>query len=145
MLVSFNQLHDYIHFNFSPEYIAEKLTMIGFEVESVFRFGQVFEDVFAARIIGVRRYKKNVYFNIYKLDLNEKVKEVICKNINCDIGDIIVYTEKNISLNPAEQWSDLTEYEKASKNLLLLFKNNLVKMNLPKNSVIEKGSIFSSK
>ena len=54
-------------------------------------------------------------------------------------------SEKNISLNPAEQWSDLTEYEKASKNLLLLFKNNLDKMNLPKNSAIEKGSIFSSK
>jgi len=52
--------------------------------------------------------------------------------------------EKNISLNPAEQWSDQTEYEKASKNLLLLFKNNLDKMNLPKNAVIEKGSIFSS-
>jgi len=54
MLVSLRWLRDYVDIDLSPQELADRLTMVGLEVDAVKEVRPEFKDVIVARIIGIR-------------------------------------------------------------------------------------------
>ena len=51
MKVTLNWLKQYVDFNWSPEELTERLTMLGLEVEGVQKLGGEFEGIIVAQVI----------------------------------------------------------------------------------------------
>ena len=54
MNVTLNWLKTYIDFDFSPDELAERLTMLGIEVESVKQLGAGLEGVVVGKVDAIR-------------------------------------------------------------------------------------------
>ena len=52
MKVTLNWLKQYVDFNWSPEELAERLTMLGLEVEGVEKLGGEFAGVVVAQVLA---------------------------------------------------------------------------------------------
>ena len=51
MKVTLNWLKQYVDFDWSPELLAERLTMLGIEVEGVEKLGGEFEGIVVAQVL----------------------------------------------------------------------------------------------
>ena len=52
MKVTFNWLKQYVPFDWSPDELAERLTMLGLEVEGVQKMGGEFDGVVVAQVLA---------------------------------------------------------------------------------------------
>src|SRR5260221_5327329 len=87
MKVTLNWLKKYVDFNWSPEELAERLTMIGIEVERVDKVAGEFEGVVVAQVIT-----RNKHPNAYKLSLcrvndGKGERQIVCGADNFKPGD----------------------------------------------------------
>jgi hypothetical protein len=56
MKVTFNWLKQYVDFDWSPAELAERLTMLGIEVEGIQKFGGEFEGIVVAQVLTVDKH-----------------------------------------------------------------------------------------
>jgi len=83
MKVSYNWLKEIIDLPLSPEETAEKLTLIGLEVEEIESFGSSLEGVIVGEVLEVRAHPNADRLQICDVDLGEKQTQIVCgaKNV----------------------------------------------------------------
>ena len=68
MKTTYDWLRDYVDLDVSPQEVAERLTMLGLEVESLEQVSPQFKDVVAARIVSVRPLEGSDHLVVAEVD-----------------------------------------------------------------------------
>ncbi len=87
MKVTLNWLKQYVAFDWSPEELAERLTMIGIEVEGVQRLGGEFEGVVVAQVLTRDRHPNADRLSVCRVADGKGERQIVCGAQNFQAGD----------------------------------------------------------
>jgi len=91
MQVSFKWLQDYITFDWLPDELADRLTMIGTAVEKIEPLYKKFTGVIIGRIETVEPHPQKANLNVCTIDTGSGVKTVVCGAPNAHPGQYSPY------------------------------------------------------
>lgn len=86
MNISYNWLKEFIDLDLSPEATADKLTLIGLEVEGIQEYGSLLEGVIVGEVIEVSNHPNADRLRICRVDLRDKQVQIICGADNVAAG-----------------------------------------------------------
>lgn len=86
MKISYNWLKEFIDLDLSPEETAEKLTLIGLEVEEVTQFGSKLEGVVVGEVLDVSDHPNADRLRICQVDIGLQQNQIICGADNVAAG-----------------------------------------------------------
>jgi phenylalanyl-tRNA synthetase beta chain len=98
MKVTFNWLKQYVDFDWSPEQLAERLTMLGLEVESVTKVGGAFEGIVVAQILTKDKVPGSDKLSVCKVNDGKSERTIICGAQNHNPGDKVPLILPNFAL-----------------------------------------------
>src|SRR5512133_3328698 len=87
MKVTLNWLKEYVDFAWSPEELAERLTMLGVEVEGVQKIGGGFEGVVVAQVITRDKHPNADKLSVCRVNDGEGERQIVCGAHNFQAGD----------------------------------------------------------
>src|SRR5688572_616999 len=87
MKVTLNWLKQYVDFDWSPEQLAERLTMLGLEVESVQKISGEFEGIVVAQILTRDQVPGSDKLSVCKVNDGRGERTIICGAQNHQPGD----------------------------------------------------------
>src|ERR1700690_4059687 len=98
MKVTLNWLKQYVDFDWSPEQLAERLTMIGIEVEGVQKLGGEFEGIVVAQILTRDKVPGSDKLSVCKVNDGKGERTIICGAQNHRPGDKVPLILPNFAL-----------------------------------------------
>jgi phenylalanyl-tRNA synthetase beta chain len=98
MKLTFNWLKQYVEFDWSPEQLAERLTMLGLEVESMQKLGGEFEGVVVAQILSKDKVPGSDKLSVCKVNDGKGERMIICGAQNHNVGDKVPLILPNFAL-----------------------------------------------
>jgi phenylalanyl-tRNA synthetase beta chain len=87
MKVTLNWLKKYVDFDWTPEELAERLTMVGLEVEGVVRLGGEFEGVVVAQVITRDKHPNADKLSVCRVNDGRGERQIVCGAQNFSAGD----------------------------------------------------------
>lgn len=87
MKVTLNWLKSYVDFSWSPEELAERLTMLGIEVEGVQKLGGEFEGVVVAEVITRDKHPNADKLSLCRVNDGKGERQIVCGAQNFKAGD----------------------------------------------------------
>ena len=87
MKVTLNWLKQYVDFNWSPEELAERLTMLGLEVESVQKLGGEFAGIVVAQVITRDKHPNADKLSVCRVNDGTGERQIVCGAQNFQAGD----------------------------------------------------------
>lgn len=87
MKVPYNWLREYIDIPFTPEELADKLTMGGIEVSSISTFAPMDEKLIVGRIEGIKAHPEDKNLLLADVDCGGEVLPIVCGAWNIKEGD----------------------------------------------------------
>ncbi len=87
MKVTLNWLRDYVDFNWSPEELGERLTMLGIEVEGVEKQTGEFEGVVVAQILASDKHPNADRLSVCRVADGKGERQIVCGAKNYKVGD----------------------------------------------------------
>jgi phenylalanyl-tRNA synthetase beta chain len=87
MKVTLNWLKQYVDFDWSPEQLSERLTMLGLEVEGVHKVAGQFEGVVVAQILTKDKVPGSDKLSVCKVNDGKGERTIICGAQNHQPGD----------------------------------------------------------
>jgi phenylalanyl-tRNA synthetase beta chain len=87
MKVTLNWLKQYVDFTWSPEELAERLTMLGIEVEGVQKVGGEFEGIFIAQVITRDKHPNADKLSVCRVNDGKGERQIVCGADNFKAGD----------------------------------------------------------
>jgi phenylalanyl-tRNA synthetase beta chain len=105
MKVTLNWLKQYVEFARSPEELAERLTMLGLEVESVQKIAGEFDGIVVAQILTRDKVPGSDKLSVCKVDDGRGGRTIICGAQNHQPGDKVPLILPNhaLPLRPGEK------------------------------------------
>ncbi len=91
MRIAYSWLQDYVTFDWSPDELADRLTMIGTAVERITPLYERFSGVKIARITHVERHPEKPHLTLCTLNTGEGDYVVVCGAPNVRIGQYSPY------------------------------------------------------
>jgi phenylalanyl-tRNA synthetase beta chain len=101
MKVTVNWLKQYVDFDWSPEQLAERLTMLGLEVEGIQKLGGEFEGIVVAQVLEVQKHPNADKLNVCRVNDGQTARQIVCGAWNFRAGDKVPLILPGYSL-PAE-------------------------------------------
>jgi phenylalanyl-tRNA synthetase beta chain len=98
MKVTLNWLKQYVDFDWSPEQLAERLTMLGLEVESVTKVTGEFEGIVVAQILTKDKVPGSDKLSVCKVNDGKGERTIICGAQNHNVGDKVPLILPNFAL-----------------------------------------------
>jgi phenylalanyl-tRNA synthetase beta chain len=98
MKVTFNWLKQYVDFDWSPEELTERLTMLGLEAESVQKIGGEFEGIVIAQILTKDKVPGSDKLSVCKVNDGKGERTIICGAQNHNVGDKVPLILPNFAL-----------------------------------------------
>jgi phenylalanyl-tRNA synthetase beta chain len=98
MKVTLNWLKQYVDFNWSPEELAERLTMLGLEVEGVQKLAGEFEGIVVAQILTRDKVPGSDKLSVCKVNDGQGERTIICGAQNHKPGDKVPLILPNYAL-----------------------------------------------
>ncbi|HTD67615.1 MAG TPA: phenylalanine--tRNA ligase subunit beta, partial [Candidatus Limnocylindria bacterium] len=98
MKVTFNWLKQYVDFDWSPEQLAERLTMLGLEVERAHKVGGEFEGIVVAQILTKDKVPGSDKLSVCKVNDGTGERTIICGAQNHNVGDKVPLILPNFAL-----------------------------------------------
>ncbi len=89
MKVTFNWLKQYVDFSGSPEDLADRLTMLGPEVEEIRKLAGEFEGVVVAQVITRDRHPNADKLSVCRVHDGQGERQIVCGAQNFQAGDKI--------------------------------------------------------
>jgi phenylalanyl-tRNA synthetase beta chain len=89
MKVTYNWLKEYVDFDLSPDQLADLLTMLGLEVDSMERLGEGFDDVVVAIVEEKRQHPNADKLSLCRVNNGKEVLDVVCGAQNFKQGDTV--------------------------------------------------------
>src|SRR5258706_3438751 len=87
MKISLNWLKQYVEINWSPEELAERLTMLGVEVEGVEKRTGDFEGVVVAQILASDKHPNADKLSVCRVADGKGERQIVCGAKNYKVGD----------------------------------------------------------
>lgn len=106
MKISYNWLKEFINLELTPEETAEKLTLIGLEVEEVSSYGNKLEGVIVGEILEVKEHTNADRLHICMVDLGEETVQIVCGADNVAAGQKVPVATVGTALPPAKEGDD---------------------------------------
>src|SRR5258708_23298786 len=105
MKATFNWLKQYVDFDWSPEELSERLTMLGIEVESLQKLGGEFEGVVVAQVLTCDKHPNADKFSLGRVNDGKDERQIVCGAHNFKAGDKVPLILPGFSLpaKPGEQ------------------------------------------
>jgi len=98
MKVTLNWLKQYVDFDWSPEQMAERLTMLGLEVESIQKISGEFEGIVVAQILTRDKVPASDKLSVCKVNDGRGERTIICGAQNHQPGDKVPLILPNFAL-----------------------------------------------
>src|SRR3972149_1843200 len=106
MRFTLSWLKEYVDFDASPEELAERLTMVGLEVESIEYMGMGLEDVFVAEILDIRPHPNASKLVICDVTDGSKLYNIVCGAKNMKAGDKVALAKAGTKLPPSAKFPE---------------------------------------
>src|SRR6266436_4113773 len=105
MKVTLNWLKQYVDFNWSPEELCERLTMLGIEVENMKKLGGEFEGIVVAQILASEKHPNADKLSVCRVADGRGERQIVCGAKNYKVGDRVPLILPGASLpaKPGEQ------------------------------------------
>jgi phenylalanyl-tRNA synthetase beta chain len=87
MKVTLNWLKQYVDFDWSPEMLTERLTMLGLEVEGVVKTGGDFDGVVVAQVITRDKHPNADKLSVCRVNDGKGERQIVCGAQNFQAGD----------------------------------------------------------
>jgi phenylalanyl-tRNA synthetase beta chain len=105
MKLTLNWLKQYIDFDWSPDELAERLTMLGLEVEGVQKLAGEFEGIVVAQVITRDKHPNADKLTVCRVHDGKGERQIVCGAQNFKPGDKVPLIQPGASLpaKPGEQ------------------------------------------
>jgi len=100
MKVTLNWLKQYVDFNWSPEELRERLTMLGLEVEGMQKLSGEFEGVVVAQILSSEKHPNADKLSVCRVADGQGERQIVCGAKNYKVGDKVPLILPGASLPP---------------------------------------------
>jgi phenylalanyl-tRNA synthetase beta chain len=87
MKVTLNWLKQYVDFDWSPEELGERLTMLGIEVEGVEKLGGEFQGIVVAQVITRDKHSNADKLSVCRVNDGQGERQIVCGADNFKAGD----------------------------------------------------------
>lgn len=88
MRVSLNWLKEYVDIPVGPDELAEKMTMLGLEIEAIERPGAEIKDVYVGQILSIEQHPDADKLVVCKTDIGKgEPLQIVCGAKNMKVGD----------------------------------------------------------
>src|SRR5688500_8620163 len=87
MKISLNWLKQYVDFNWSPEELGERLTMLGIEVEGIEKRSGEFDGVVVAQILASDKHPNADKLSVCRVADGKGERQIVCGAKNYKVGD----------------------------------------------------------
>jgi len=101
MKVTLNWLKQYVDFQWSPEELAERLTMLGIEVEGVHKLGGEFDGIVVAQVVTRDKHPNADKLSLCRVNDGTGERQIVCGANNFKAGDKVALILPGASL-PAQ-------------------------------------------
>ena len=104
MKVTLNWLKQYVDFNWTPEELSERLTMLGIEVEGVAKVGGEFEGIVVAQVITRDKHPNADKLSVCRVNDGQGERQIVCGAQNFQAGDKVplILPGKTLPAKPGE-------------------------------------------
>jgi phenylalanyl-tRNA synthetase beta chain len=105
MKVTLNWLRQYVDFNWPPEELAERLTMLGLEVEGVHKVAGEFDGVVVAQVITRDKHPNADKLSLCRVNDGRGERQIVCGAQNFKAGDKVplIVPGASLPLKPGEK------------------------------------------
>lgn len=93
MNVTYNWLKEFVDFDATPEELAELLTMLGLEVESMEKLGEGLDDVVVALVEEKRQHPNADKLSLCRVNNGKEVLDIVCGAQNFKQGDTVALAQ----------------------------------------------------
>ena len=100
MKVTLNWLKQYVDFNWSPEETAERLTMLGLEVEGVQKISGAFDGIVVAQVVTRDKHPNADKLSLCRVNDGTGERQIVCGAQNFQAGDKVPLILPGASLPP---------------------------------------------
>ncbi len=100
MKITLNWLKQYVDFNWSPEELAERLTMLGLEVEGVHKVAGEFDGIVVAQVITRDKHPNADKLSVCRVHDGADERQIVCGAQNFKAGDKVPLILPGASLPP---------------------------------------------
>jgi phenylalanyl-tRNA synthetase beta chain len=100
MKITLNWLKQYVDFNWPPEELTERLTMLGLEVEGVQKLGGEFEGIVVAQVITRDKHPNADKLSLCRVNDGQGERQIVCGAQNFQAGDKVPLILPGASLPP---------------------------------------------
>jgi phenylalanyl-tRNA synthetase beta chain len=87
MKITLNWLKQYVEFDWSPDQLSERLTMLGIEVEGVQKLGGEFEGIVVAQVITRDKHPNADKLSLCRVNDGQGERQIVCGAQNFKPGD----------------------------------------------------------
>src|SRR5688500_11855853 len=87
MKVTLNWLKQYVDFGWSADELAERLTMLGIEVEGIQKLGGEFEGVVVAQVLASEKHPNADKLSVCRVNDGRSERQIVCGAKNFKVGD----------------------------------------------------------
>lgn len=105
MKVTLNWLKQYVDFDWSPEELAERLTMLGLEVEGVEKLGGEFDGIVVAQVVTKDKHPNADKLTVCRVNDGKTERQIVCGAQNFKAGDKVplIFPGKSLPAKPGEE------------------------------------------
>src|SRR6478609_4316773 len=105
MKITLNWLKQYVDFDWSPEELSERLTMLGIEVEGVQKLGGEFEGIVVAQVITRDKHPNADKLSLCRVNDGKGERQIVCGAQNFKAGDKVplILPGHSLPAKPGEQ------------------------------------------
>ena len=102
MKVTYNWLREYVNFDWSPEELAERLTMLGVEVEGVEKSEGAFEGIVVGQVVSFCKHPNADRLRLCRVNDGQGARQIVCGADNFEEGDKVALALPGTSMPVAE-------------------------------------------
>lgn len=108
MKVTLDWLKQYVDFNWSPDDLRERLTLLGLEVESMEKTAGEFEGIVVAQILSSEKHPNADKLSVCRVNDGRTERQIVCGAKNYQVGDKVPLALPGAALPPQPDGPGLT-------------------------------------
>ncbi len=89
MKISCNWLSDYLSGSYSPDTLAERITLAGLEVEEIIEHGRALPGVVIGKVLEVDKHPDADRLSVCKVDIGTEISQIVCGAPNVAKGQTV--------------------------------------------------------
>ena len=93
MIVTYNWLKEFVDFEYTPQELSDRLTMVGLEVEALEEIGGNLDSVIVAKLESVERHPDADRLTVCQVNNGTEIVQVVCGATNHKTGDLVALAQ----------------------------------------------------